>query len=175
MKYFSVSFSLDDKDYAYYNKASLRKIFITRCKKMIIPMIFLVALGFFYGSVSFFVYSLILYSLTGIIIPQLTNKEFMKKNKSNSRFLQKETIVDFYSDYLVVRNESDSKTKSYSLRHYGFDTVCAVEENEEYISFLFSTNNFLIIPKRVLSDENFSMIKNLIENLFSNIYINQKN
>ncbi len=172
MKYFSVSYFLTPEDYSYYDKKAFKSLLIARCKRLAILLIVAAALCIFYKSLSAFVFYVAVCILTGIVIPQLTNREFLISNRKESLYLNRETTVDFYSDHLVVKNEADADMKSHFLRHYGFDNVRNVEENDEYFCFLFKTNNILIIPKRALNEENCRMIENLIENLFKNIYIN---
>ena len=78
--------------------------------------------------------------------------------------------VDFYGDHLVINYVPNEAVKSYSEKHYGFDVVLNVLESTENIYFAFKDNSLLIIPKAVLDNEKYTMISNLIENLFKNKY-----
>ena len=79
-------------------------------------------------------------------------------------------IVDFFDNHIVVSYEPNEKVKSFSEKHYGFDVVQNVLESSENIYFAFNDNSLLIIPKSILDNERYTMISNLIENLFINKY-----
>ena len=78
--------------------------------------------------------------------------------------------IDFYDNHIVVNYEPNEYVRSYSEKHYGFDVVQNILESTENIYFAFKDNSLLIIPKAVLDSEKYTMISNLIENLFKNKY-----
>ena len=78
--------------------------------------------------------------------------------------------VDFYDNHIVVSYEPNETIKSYSEKHYGFHMVQNILESRENIYFAFNDNSLLIIPKAVLDEERYTMISNLIENLFKYKY-----
>ena len=79
-------------------------------------------------------------------------------------------VVDFYNDHIIVSYEGNEQIKSHSEKHYGFHMVQNVLESNENVYFAFNDNSLLIIPKAVLDSERYTMISNLIENLFKNKY-----
>ena len=78
--------------------------------------------------------------------------------------------IDFYDNHIVVNYEPNEYVRSYIEKHYGFDVVQNILESTENIYFAFKDNSLLIIPKAVLDSEKYTMISNLIENLFKNKY-----
>lgn len=172
MKYFSLTYPLKLQDYNSYKKIAQKSIMSARLKRLIFPVLLMAGLCFYsvynkdYDSILIYVLILLL-SLTGLAY---VNKSNRLSEKTMSAYMKKEITVDFYDDHFVVQNHPDQYSKSFSERHYGFDTVIGVAEAEEHFYFIFKTNNILIIPKRILDEEKLGMIKNLIENLFSKIY-----
>ena len=78
--------------------------------------------------------------------------------------------IDFYDNHIVVGYEPNEYIRSHSEKHYGFDMVQNVLESSENIYFAFNDNSLLIIPKAILDSERYTMISNLIENLFKYKY-----
>ena len=78
--------------------------------------------------------------------------------------------VDFYDNHVVVNYEANENIKSNSEKHYGFQMIQNILESSENIYFAFNDNSLLIIPKSVLDNERYTMISNLIENLFRHKY-----
>ena len=78
--------------------------------------------------------------------------------------------VDFYDNHIVVSYEGNENIKSHSEKHYGFQMIQNILESRENIYFAFSDNSLLIIPKAVIDSERYTMISNLIENLFRHKY-----
>lgn len=169
MKYFSLSFVLTPEDYESYEKKMFFASNLVRLRRLLIPFIFVAILGAIY-DVMLSILSAVIVLFSSLILPNLVNREFSSVTRKNSVLMKRPIIVDFYSDHFEVRNEPDGIMKGKSEKHYGFDTVVSVTESDEYFYFIFRTNNILIIPKKVLTEESFGMIKNLIDNLFSKIY-----
>ena len=165
---FSLTYLLTKEDFSSYEKKLKAATYLNRIKGMILPLIFIVAIGIFMGSG--YVFSGILFFLSMIVFPDIINSEYKNQTSKASLLLKKPITVEFYEDHFVVRNNPDEISKSFSEKHYGFDTVVNVFEATDYFYFIFSTNNILIVPKRVLSDEQKDNIKNLIDNLFSDRY-----
>ena len=78
--------------------------------------------------------------------------------------------IDFYDNHIVISYEPNEYVKSHSEKHYGFDVVQNILESRENFYFAFKDNSLLIIPKAVLDEERYTMISNLIENLFKYKY-----
>jgi hypothetical protein len=168
MKYFSLSYMLTEKDYSDYEKIVFKGSLIMSAKKMIIPFV-LVAVMCIFMDIIFMVTALIYLALT-IIIPQLANREFSHKTRKNSKLLKRMMVIDFYDNHIVVNYEPNEIIRSHSEKHYGFQMVQNILESSENIYFAFKDNSLLIIPKSVLDSEKYTMISNLIENLFKNKY-----
>lgn len=168
MKYFSLTYSLTAKDYESYEKKMFFTIVLGRLKQLIFPFLIMTVFSVFI-DVSLTVISVCLF-IIAMILPNMANREFSKSTRKKSKLIRKPMTIDFYSDHFEVISEPDMNMKGYSVRHYGFDTVLSVLESDEYFYFIFKTNNILIIPKNILSQEQFGMIKNLIDNLFAKIY-----
>lgn len=168
MKYFSLNMYLTKEDYESYEKKIRKSVLFGRMKQLAVPFALIMIAGAFY-DLFFIVIALYLFAVA-LIIPEMVNKDFSNKSRSGSKLIRRPMIVDFYSDHFEVRSEPDEVMKGSSERHYGFDTVRSVLEASDYFYFIFKTNNILIIPKKVLDGEQFGMIKNLINNLFSGIY-----
>ena len=78
--------------------------------------------------------------------------------------------VDFYDNHFVVSYEPNESVRSFSEKHYSFQMVQNILESRENFYFAFKDNSLLIIPKAILDEERYTMISNLIENLFKYKY-----
>ena len=78
--------------------------------------------------------------------------------------------VDFCDDHIVVSYKPNEAVRSFSEKHYGFQMVQNILESRDNIYFAFNDNSLLIIPKAILDNERYTMIRNLIENLFKYKY-----
>ena len=169
MKYFSLSYMLTEKDYSDYEKIVFKGMLIMSAKKMILPFIIILGMLFFMDIVG----TLIVLAFWGVnllIIPQVINREFSHKTRRNSNLLKRMMMVDFYDNHIVVSYVPNEIVRSHSEKHYGFDRVQNILESRENIYFAFNDNSLLIIPKSILDNERYTMISNLIENLFKNKY-----
>lgn len=171
MKYFSLNYSLTPEDYESYYKLIFKSAMSLRLRRIALPLLFMLCIVAYsvynreYTSIVFYV-MVTLISFTGLFYATRGRG----KADKDSVYIRKPMTVDFYDDHIVIKNYPDQYTKSHGERHYGFDTVAGIAENEGYFYFLFKSNNILIIPKNVLDEEKNEMIKNLISNLFMKIY-----
>ena len=168
MKYFSLSYMLTEKDYSDYEKIIFKGSLIMSAKKMLIPFVLVVGMCLFMDVL--FLVSALTYFALSIIIPQFINREFSHKTRKNSKLLKRMMNIDFYDNHIVVNYEPNEYVRSHSEKHYGFDMVQNVLESSENIYFAFNDNSLLIIPKAILDNERYTMISNLIANLFKNKY-----
>ena len=168
MKYFSLSYMLSEKDYSDYEKIVFKGSLIMFAKKMIIPFAFIVVMCLFMDAV-FIISPLVCLAFT-FIISQLTNREFSHKTRKSSKLLKRMMTVDFYDDHFVVSYEGNENIRSHSEKHYGFQMLQNILESSENFYFAFNDNSLLIIPKVILDNERYTMIRNLIENLFKHKY-----
>ena len=168
MKYFSLSYLLSEKDYSDYEKIVFKGSIIMSAKRMLIPFVIVVGMCLFMDVL--FLISALVYFALSIIIPQLVSREFSRKTRKNSKLLKRMMTIDFYDNHIVVNYEPNEYVRSHSEKHYGFNMVQNVLESSENIYFAFNDNSLLIIPKAILDSERYTMISNLIVNLFKNKY-----
>ena len=135
---------------------------------MIIPLCIMIAVSLFM-DVQFLIPAIV-YFVISLIIPQILSREFSHKTRKNSNLLKRMMTVDFYDNHIVVSYEGNENIKSHSEKHYGFQMIQNILESRENIYFAFSDNSLLIIPKAVIDSERYTMISNLIENLFRHKY-----
>ena len=168
MKYFSLSYMLTEKDYSDYEKIVFKGSLVLSLKRMIIPFCVMLAVSLFMEVQ--FIIPAIVYLLISLVVPQMLNREFSHKTRKNSNLLKRMMTVDFYDNHVVVNYEANENIKSHSEKHYGFQMIHNILESSENIYFAFSDNSLLIIPKAVIDSERYTMISNLIENLFRHKY-----
>ena len=168
MKYFSLSYMLSENDYSEYEKIVFKGSLIMSAKKMIMPIALILVMCIFMDAV--FVISPIVCLVFTFIISQLANREFSHKTRRNSNLLKRMMTVDFYDNHIVVSYEPNEKVRSHSEKHYSFEMVQNILESTENFYFAFKDNSLLIIPKAVIDEERYTMISNLIENLFKYKY-----
>lgn len=168
MKYFSLSYMLTEKDYSDYEKIVFKGSLVLSLKRMIIPFCVMLAVSLFMEVQ--FIIPAIVYLLISLVVPQMLNREFSHKTRKNSNLLKRMMTVDFYDNHVVVNYEANENIKSHSEKHYGFQMIQNILESNENIYFAFNDNSLLIIPKAVVDEERYTMISNLIENLFRHKY-----
>jgi hypothetical protein len=169
MKYFSLSYMLSEKDYNDYEKIVFKGSLILSAKKMIFPLLIIAGMLLFMDTIGVLTV-LAFWSVFLFLIPQLISREFYNKTRRNSKLLKRMMTVDFYDNHIVVSYVPNEIVRSHSEKHYGFDRVQNILESRENIYFAFNDNSLLIIPKSILDNERYTMISNLIENLFKNKY-----
>ncbi len=168
MKYFSLSYMLSEKDYSDYEKIVFKGSIVIALKRMVFPFCLIIGMSFFIDKL--FVIPSIAYFAISLIVPQVINREFSHKTRKNSKLLKRMMTIDFYDDHFVVSYEGNENVRSHSEKHYGFHMIQNILESSENIYFAFNDNSLLIIPKVILDSEKYTMISNLIENLFKNKY-----
>ena len=134
MKYFSVSYFLTAEDYSSYSKNGIKATNIFRMKKMLIPMMLFICMGFIEKTAFLFLPILLVISF---VVPFILDKDYMNSLYKNSSILKKEMTVDFYENHFVVSTKEDEISKSSSEKHYGFEWVISVMENSDYFYFIF--------------------------------------
>ncbi len=172
MKHFSLEYYLTPEDFKIYKRLLIKNLLLAKLKPMLFAFIFII--GFFvitsansdYQAIAVYILAFAISITAYLTVSTGQTKEMEEK----SYLLKKKLYVDFYADHFVVNTHPDEFSKSYSEKHYGFDKVFSAVEAEGYFYFTFTTNNILIIPKRALTEEQYGMIKNLIDNLFGKIY-----
>lgn len=167
MKYFSLCYTPTADDFVSYAKKVEPAVFALRVKRLLIPFGLLAVAGLifdFYFSVialSFFV--------CAALIPAIINRDYIKLQKS-SQFIMRPLCIDFYDNHIVQIFLPGGRFKGRNEKHFGFREVATVIESEEYIWFLTRSASVINIPKRILSEEQYGMLRNLTDNLFADKY-----
>ena len=167
MKLLSLSFVPVPEDFISYSKKAEPALFSMRLKRGVVPFGIMFAGGFFFG-IYFSILALSLFAISNVV-PFILNREYMKKQLS-SRIIKRPVAIDFYDDHIVQTFLPDESFRGTNEKHFGLRSVAGVVESDEYIWFLTKAANVINIPKRILDDEKYGAVKNIIENYFSGIY-----
>lgn len=168
MKYFSVSYRLTAEDYNEYDRLYNRDYIKLRFKRLIpLYIVPIIICAFIELQTAIIVGVMALFSF---ILPFLGNREFSKLRAESSLF-KRESTVEFYDNHIVTRLLPDVNFRSETEKHYGFDKINRILESETSFYFAFKDNSLLVIPKKYIGQEEYTMIKNLIENIFRNKYL----
>lgn len=171
MKYFSVCYKLQEKDFQNYNKVLLKAVFASKSKVIILPIFIIVAmLVLLNQSDPYSMLLMIFYIPVYIFMSVILNKEFYKTIFKRSKMLKRNVTVEFYDNHIEEKYLPDEFSSSQIEKHYSFKDILSIIEAKENIFIMLSDNSMINIPKRSLNDENYTMIKNMINNLFSNKY-----
>ena len=168
MKYFSISYRLTAEDYSEYDKLYSSDYIKLRFKKLIPLYIVPVIICTFFDLQTAIIVGVM--ALFSFFLPFLGNMEFSKL-RAESTLFKREQTVEFYDNHIVTRLLPDENFRSETEKHYGFDKVNRILESGTTFYFTFKDNALLVIPKKYISQEEYTMIKNLIENLFRNKYL----
>ncbi len=168
MKYFSISYTLTAEDYNEYDRLYNRDYIKLRFKRLIpLYIVPVIICAFIELQTAIIVGVMALFSF---ILPFLGNREFSKLRGESSLF-KRESTVEFYDNHIVTRLMPDGNFRSETEKHYGFDKINRIFESESSFYFTFKDNSLLVIPKKYIGQDEYTMIKNLIENLFRNKYL----
>ena len=92
---------------------------------------------------------------------------------NKSKIGRRITTVDFYSDHFEILYLPDENFKGKSERHYPLSSVKMVLQNSGYIYFKLEDYTTLIIPRRNINPENAEKIKNMIDNLYPDRFLEE--
>lgn len=168
MKYFSISYRLTPEDYNEYDRLYNRNYMKLRFKRLIPLFIVPVIICAFLDVQTAIIVGVM--AVFSFILPFLGNREFSKLRAESSVF-KRETTVEFYDNHIVTRLLPDGNFRSETEKHYGFQKINRILESHSSFYFVFKDNTLLVIPKKYIGQEEYTMIKNLIENLFRNKYL----
>lgn len=168
MKYFSISYRLTPEDYNEYDRLYNRNYIKLRFKRLIPLFIVPVIICAFLDVQTAIIVGVM--AVFSFILPFLGNREFSKLRAESSVF-KRETTVEFYDNHIVTRLLPDGNFRSETEKHYGFQKINRILESHSSFYFVFKDNTLLVIPKKYIGQEEYTMIKNLIENLFRNKYL----
>lgn len=171
MKFFSISFMLQKEDYQYFYKAVNKAMLTQRLKLTAIALtvaFVFVVMNLYSLAVTAFFLMFILFFVSDII-----NRTYIIRMNDKSKLGKRRTTVDFYSDHFEMIYLPDENFKGKSERHYPLSSVKLVMENSSYFYFKLEDYTTLIIPKRDVDPENFSKIKNMIDNLYPDKFLEE--
>lgn len=167
MKYFTLSYRLTTEDYEEYDRLYNRDYIKLRLKRLIpLYIVPVIVCAFIELQTAIIVAVMALFSF---ILPIIGNSVFSKQRGESSIF-RRESTVEFYDNHIVTRLLPDGSFKSHTEKHYDFDKINRILESEGSFYFIFKDNSLLVIPKKYINEEQYTMIKNLIENLFISKY-----
>ena len=92
------------------------------------------------------------------------------KKQLHSRIIKRPVIIDFYDDHIVQTFLPDESFKGTNEKHFGLRSVAGVVESDDYIWLLTKAANVINIPKRVLSEEQYSEIRSFKDKYFADKY-----
>ncbi|MBQ4267020.1 MAG: YcxB family protein [Clostridia bacterium] len=171
MKNFSIDFSLTKSDYKNFYKTINKSLLLQRLKFTAIALtvtFILTAINLYSLAVTSFFLMFILFFIGDII-----NRIYIMRMNDRSRIGKRKTTVDFYNDHFEIINYPDEYFKGKSERHYPLDTVKMVLENENYVYFKLEDYTTLIIPKRYIQKEEYTKIRNMIDNLYPDRFLEE--
>lgn len=171
MKNFSIDFSLTKSDYKNFYKTINKSLLLQRLKFTAIALtvtFILTAINLYSLAVTSFFLMFILFFIGDII-----NRIYIMRMNDRSRIGKRKTTVDFYNDHFEIINYPDEYFKGKSERHYPLDTVKMVLENDNYVYFKLEDYTTLIIPKRYIQKEEYTKIRNMIDNLYPDRFLEE--
>jgi len=172
MKYFSLSFRLQKEDYAAYYKDFRKAQIVNLIKKSVFMAIFSMIILFTFVTADTLSYVIPVVSvfLVSVLFPYFYSKK-ISTSFYKSKQGRKEAIYDFYGDHIEIHINADENCRQTTEKHLKMNGFVSVAESEKCFYFSYMNARVLIIPKRVLDGEKYGMIKNLIDNYFSNVYM----
>ena len=171
MKNFSVTFSLNKEDYKKFYGTIHKALMMQRLKysaiTLFIAFVFTV-MNLYSLAVTAFCLMCIMFFLGDII-----NRVYILRMNDKSKIGRRKTTVDFYSDHLELLYLPDENFKGKSERHYPLSSVKMVLQNSEYIYFKLEDYTTLIMPRRDIDPEANEKIKNMIDNLYPDRFLEE--
>lgn len=171
MKYFSLSYKAEKSDYQNYYRDFRKANLINQFKRTAFSLIFavMITVCFLTSELIGFIVPLVFILLVSFFMPLVYSKR-ISIDSLFSKCSQKENRYDFYADHIEI-HYSDEEIKMTAEKHLEMRGFTAVAESNSNFYFSYKNDRMLIIPKRVLNEETYAMIKNLIKNYFSDIYM----
>lgn len=172
MKYFSLSFKTEKEDYELYYRDFGKGLIMNQLRKSVISAIFtlvMIVLLITNKTVSYIVPVTFVFIIT-CFMPLVFSKK-ISMNFLNTRNSKKENRYDFYADHIEIHTIDDGKSKESIEKHLKMNGFVSVAESGTNFYFFYMNEKMLLIPKRILDAEKYGMIKNLIDNYFSDVYM----
>lgn len=172
MKYFSLNFKIEKSDYESYYKDFGKAMLLNQLKRSFIMVILSLGLAAFIitGDTACYAVTLLFAFIVSCIMPLVFSKK-IALSMLDSRNSRKVNVYDFYSDHIEIHVPASEGSKASTEKHLKMNGFTNVTESKTNFYFSYMNEKMLIIPKRVLDNEKYGMIKNLIENYFSNVYM----
>jgi len=171
MKYFSLNFTVNKGDYDSYYKDFGKGFVFQQLKRSAITLIFMLIMVAMYMTTQTagLISTVVFIAIVSVFMPIVYSKK-LAVSLVNSRNNHKENRYDFYADHIEI-HVGDENGKATTEKHLKMNGFVSVAESKSGFYFSYMNERVLIIPKRVLDEEKYGMIKNLIENYFSNVYM----
>ena len=171
MKYFSITFSLKKEDYKNFYKTINNSLLLQRLKFSAIILgitfIFMVMNLYSLAVTAFFLMFILFF------VGDLINRTYILRMNDKSKIGKRPTIVDFYSDHIEIIYLPDENFNGKSERHYPLSSVKMVLQSSEYLYFKMDDYTTLIIPRRDIDPEAKEKIKNMIDNLYPDRFLEE--
>ncbi len=172
MKYFSLSFRLQKEDYSAYYRDFRKGHILNELKRSLFMAIFSVFILVTVVTAETLSYIIPVASVfaVAVFLPIYFSRKISSsfyKSKQGS----KEARYDFYADHIEIHIEPVEGCRQTSEKHLKMRGFTQIAESSTNFYFSYMNEKMLIIPKRALNEESYGMIKNLIDNYFSNVYI----
>ena len=171
MKNFSISFSLSKDDYNNFYKTINKAVMPQRLKFSAITFVvaFILAFMKFYSLAVTSVCLMFIMFFLGDFI----NQVYILRMNDKSKIGKRKTTVDFYSDHFEIIYLPDENFKGKSERHYPLSSVKMVLQSSQYLYFKMDDYTTLIIPRRDIDPEAKEKIKNMIDNLYPDRFLEE--
>ena len=171
MKYFSITFSLKKEDYKNFYKTINNSLLLQRLKFSAIILgitfIFMVMNLYSLAVTAFFLMFILFF------VGDLINRTYILRMNDKSKIGKRPTTVDFYSDHIEIIYLPDEYFKGTSERHYPLTSVKMMLQNSDYLYFKFDDFTTLIIPRRDIDKESAEKIRNMIDNLYPDKFLEE--
>ena len=171
MKIFSINFCLTKKDYRNFYKRINQTLLLQRLKYLAITLtvsVVFAVLKFYSLAVTSFFTMFILFFIGDIV-----NITYILRMNDRSRIGKRRTTIDFYNDHFEIINYPDEYFKGKSERHYPLSSVKMVLQSSQYLYFKMDDYTTLIIPRRDIDPEAKEKIKNMIDNLYPDRFLEE--
>ncbi len=172
MKYFSLSFRLQKEDYSAYYKDFRKGHILNELRRSLFIAIFsvFILVTFVNSETLSYIIPVLSVFAVSVILPIYFSRKISTlfyKSKQGS----KEARYDFYADHIEIHICADESCRQTSEKHLKMRGFTQIVESSKNFYFSYMNEKMLIIPKRALNEEAYTMIKNLIDNYFSNVYM----
>lgn len=172
MKYFSLELNLKKEDYDAYYRDFGKLLLLGQLKRSSITLALMALLAGIYFSyeTAGLVATVLFIGISTVIMPLIVSKKLAvsllqaRSNKRPNRY-------DFFADHIEIHIDADETSRASTEKHLKMKGFLAVTESKSGFYFSYMNERMFIIPKRVLDKEKYEMIKNLIDNYFSDVYM----